>query len=158
MFGFFYKNKEKNFKLDQEELKPLSELNDNTTFSQTGLPISNDDLGGNSLNSSMNSNENSPIEPTFNPGNNNSIQNFGNGFSNLNNNDNNDLLYTKIENLQASQNLLKVKVETIENKLDLILKILENEISEQTKEKLNLDSMKNSLNSKLHNNSNNNFY
>lgn len=57
----------------------------------------------------------------------------------------------KIDSIESKVQLMDAKISNVDNKLNLILKILENEISDETKKRLRLDEMVDSFKKKTQN-------
>jgi len=157
-----FKKKEDEFKLDDISLPSLGDMNPSpenslnsstSSFSETSNPIEP------SMPEPANSiNENpfaSPNQATISP----STQNQ-NPFGNNNNsiqtttNDNqqniqNDILKAKVESMESKVTLIDARLSNIEQKLEIIFRMISEEVSNETKTKLNLDTMIQSAKNKL---------
>lgn len=125
---------ENNFQQDIENTPGLSgmqEMNSTPSFEDS------------ENNSQINSN---PTNPFANES--SSSQNStGNNSENNNFNDNqqlhNEISKTKLDSLGSKMELLEHRVQNIDNKLDLILKLIQAEVSTETKMKVNMDDKMN---------------
>lgn len=120
-----------------------SELNTeaNTNFEN---PFNNnsDDAGNNLLPSTndIHSNDSSGQESMFNPAQNSPSQNIGTDVNSIHS----EVSRVKIDTMEAKVSLMEARMSSIEHKIDTIILMLENEISEDTKKKLRFQSMRES--------------
>jgi hypothetical protein len=150
MFGIFHKNTEKEFKLDTEKLPSLSEIeSENNNNSINPLNETADQIQTNSY-------ENTGIsQTTFNQNNlndnllNQNSLNNNNVISQNNNDLKLELIESKISHLETISNLILSEQKRIDNKLNLILKILEMEISDETKNELKKENIMKDLQNRL---------
>lgn len=143
-----FKKKEKEFKLDDISLPSLNETTTNNNYNDN-LNSNNDEFNNNNFNN------NNPISNNLSSSNSfNSIANTTPTFSNNtgfnNNNDasiqiNNDIITTKIESLNNKLTLTNAKIDNIEQKLEIIYRMMIEEVSDDTKKKLNVENMMNSI-------------
>ncbi len=59
-----------------------------------------------------------------------------------------DIIKSKLESIEAKSQLTEVRLSTIEQKIEIIYQMLLNEISDDTKQKLNINNMMNSIRNK----------
>jgi hypothetical protein len=165
-FKIFKKKKEDEFNFDNENLPSLSDLKEKTPelSSKNNLP-SEDNLDYSEKDSSGIKKPEVGLEPVEKmsdedlisdasskvetmPKNDFGIKSFEpkSISSDLSSNEKQDLsselMKTKIESLDSKVNLLSAKVSRIDSKLDMIYNILSLEVSDETKRRLHLDSMK----------------
>ena len=109
------------------------------------------DLNSNPFNNPSNSSsfDGSSIQPQndFNPNINPMLQpnTSADTNSNIDNSQHQEITKAQIETIISKITLLDARQQNMEQKIDLIYQILLNEISEDTKRKLNIDSMMNSI-------------
>lgn len=133
MFNVF-KKKENSFSLDDYSLPNLNSTQ-STSGNQTNLSnFSDSEL----INQTPKFEETSYSSP-FNQYNQNNLNDVSS---------NNDYNKAKIETMEAKISLIDAKISSIDNKLDVIYQILLNEISDETKRKMKLQNMMETLKNK----------
>jgi len=170
-----FKKKEKEFKLDESTLPSLTEHQENQVGSSTSGSLNPhfDENPNINLHEETPNFESQSFagntQPNQNPGNNpfqnnlssnnsfNSLANTTPGFSsnpNPNtyqekpNNYQNDLLLAKVESMESKISLSEAKLTSIEQKLELLYRMFLEEVSEETKKKLNIQDMMSSVKNK----------
>jgi len=171
MFNPFNKKKDE-FKLDDIKLPSLNDTSDSDfslpSSSNNDLSLSNDNINSFSSNNDLNmsstpsndfsspnltSNNNvpdfssSPASSNINPmlQSNPSLDNNTNNTENNSANQHQEITRAQIETMISKLTLLDARQQNMEQKLDLVYQIILNEVSEDTKRKLNIDSMMNSV-------------
>lgn len=148
-----FKKKDNEFKLDELELPSMSENNEESTN-----PIINGANLNNQTFPTQNSTETNPMssQEEF-PVNNNPSPEFPNPFTNNNQNQNNnqdnsqmqnihnDIAKAKLESMDSKVTLIDARLSSIEQKLEILNKLILEEVSDETKKKLKIDSMMNKI-------------
>jgi hypothetical protein len=171
MFGFT-KKKDKDYNLDNETLPSLSDMdkgnignnqgiatnninnpfpNTNETVEDNLMPKSDYDMLNSNNNLNSNSSENFPNSFSNNINSNSTFEpkitdtNTTNTSIHNNSNIDLDLIKAKIDNIESKFNLYEARLSNMENKLDMIYKILVEEMSDETKKKLAINSAKDKI-------------
>ena len=110
---------------------PSEDFSSPNLESSNNVPDFNNTPANSNINPMLQSNS-SPIEPT-------------NNIDNNHNNQHQEITRAQIETMMSKLTLLDARQQNMEQKLDLVYQIILNEVSEDTKRKLNIDNMMNSI-------------
>ena len=139
MFNPFKKKKEGNFSLDDSTLPRLNET-----------PSLNLDNENSNQPPEQNENNKTPFEKNLSPNNSfTALANTTPTFSENNLSLKNDLLKTKLETIETKMNLVESRMDGIDSKINMIYRMLYEEISDSTKQKLNLENIKDDLHKRI---------
>ena len=137
-----FKKKEEGFSLDDYSLPSLSNSSQFDNSNKSFDPVSN--LSDQELiNQTPKFEENNFSQSSFsNMQNNNSNQNFSTESHS------HDLTKAKLETIEAKVSLMDARMSSMEQKLELIYQMLSLEVSQDTKNKLKIDSMMQNIRNK----------